>query len=161
MHQSKNHINSVNQPRIHNDLTLTRHPYPHLTQNVIPRQDLTMTRVPQYESQQNISNSDLTQTRIPIQLIPNGLTQSKAPRISQEPNKFHQQIIHQQVPNSILNQRNDYISERVIINKHPNKVVHPIRELVSLKPQITSILNIDNKIHYVKMNTFSEHLNRQ
>jgi len=67
-----------------------------------------MTRVPHYESQQNISNPDLTQTRIPIQLIPNGLTQSKAPRVIQEPNTFHQQIIHQQVPNIIHNQKNDY-----------------------------------------------------
>jgi hypothetical protein len=89
-----------------------------------------------------------------VQLIPNGLNQGKAPRVPEEPNTFHQQIIHQQVPSSILNRRNDYFSERAFMN-HPNKIVHPIRELVSIKPQI------DNKIHYVKMNTFYEPLNRQ
>ena len=121
-----------------------------------------MTRVPQYESQQNIvSNSDLTQTRVPIHVIQNDLTLSKAPRISHDPNLSQKQITQQQTSNAILNKKNEFFSERVIMNKLPNKPVHTVREVISLKPQVSAIRNIDNKIHYVKLNPLQDAFNRQ
>lgn len=81
-----------------------------MTQSVNPRYDLTMTRVAQHERHQNnINNTDLTQTRIPIQLMQNDFTLNKAQRVSAELNMFHKQI-----PNHLasqgLNHKNDFFS---------------------------------------------------
>lgn len=139
----------MNQPKINHEMAVIRHTFPDMTQTLRPQQDLTHTRVPHYESQSNgFQRPDLTQTRFPIQLVSNDLTISKAPRASREAEFFHRQTHPQHShPSQGFNQGNEYHSERIQLNRP----IQMVRENISLRPQVTAIRNVDNKINYVRL----------
>jgi len=120
-----------------------------------PQQDLTQTRVSQYEIQYpGMQNHDLTQIKLPGHLISNDFKVNKAPRGLREVELLQKTTVTQQAQTSQgFNQRKDFISDKVPTHKVPSKPFQTVREVVNLRPQVTSIRNSDNKMNYVRLNS--------